>query len=118
MSSIETKHSILIQTIKNLEQFESNELQFIQDFFEFVSVGRSHHLVAYKSRTKYIYFINKGFVRLYLPIKDKEHTRFIARSGSFIAAFPYFINQKESLEVVETITDCELLRISRNDFEK
>ncbi|MCG9875552.1 MAG: cyclic nucleotide-binding domain-containing protein [Leptospiraceae bacterium] len=118
MSAIDSKYSLLIQAINKIEPFEMNEIKTILDFFEIVCVGKNHPLVAYKSHTKYIYFINKGFLRLYIPFQDKEYTRFIASEGSFISAFPSFINQKESLEVLESISECELLRISRNDFEK
>jgi CRP-like cAMP-binding protein len=118
MSLIDSKYSLLIQAINKIEPFEMNEIKDILDFFEIVRVGKNHPLVAYKSHTKYIYFINEGFVRLYIPFQDKEYTRFIASEGSFISAFPSFINQKESLEVLECISECELIRISRNNFEK
>ncbi|NML40841.1 Crp/Fnr family transcriptional regulator [Chitinophaga sp. G-6-1-13] len=67
---------------------------------------------------KHLYFIVSGFVRLFhYNDKGDEVTTHINCPPGFITSYFHFINQTISNENLECITDCELLRITKNDLE-
>jgi len=63
-----------------------------------------------------IAFVRKGYLRIYFNKDGNETTRDISSVNSFYTALTSFITQKPSFEIVSTITDCELLTISREDL--
>lgn len=68
---------------------------------------------------QYLYFINEGYMRSFYYDKDgDEVTTYLATPKHYMASFLSLSQQKVSTENIETITDCSLLKISREDFLK
>ncbi len=68
---------------------------------------------------EYLYFVNEGYLRsFYYDDQGDEVTTYLATPEQYMASFLSLSQQKISTENVETITDCDLLKISRTDFLK
>jgi CRP-like cAMP-binding protein len=66
----------------------------------------------------YLYFVVSGFVRLFnYNDKGDELTTHINCPPGFICSYQHFNNQTRSEENVESISDCELLRISKSNLD-
>lgn len=64
-----------------------------------------------------LYFINSGCVRTYYVTgQGQEKTRYIAFENSIVASIASFLSRQPSFEFVDTLEDCELSVISREDF--
>lgn len=67
---------------------------------------------------KYLYFVVSGFVRLFhCNDKGDEVTTHINCPPGFITSYFNFINQTKSNENLESITECELLGITKADLD-
>lgn len=64
----------------------------------------------------YIAYVRSGYLRVHFNKEGDEITRDISSVNSFVTALTSFITKKPSFEIVSTITDCELLLISREDL--
>lgn len=90
---------------------------YICSFFSFEKTKPRTILVNYNQIASDYYFVNKGCIRLYTLNKEgQESSRYFAFEGNFVAALPSFIDQKPAEEFMQTIENCELLKISRTDF--
>jgi CRP-like cAMP-binding protein len=63
---------------------------------------------------EYLYFIVSGYIRIFhLNEKGEEITTHINCPPGFITSYFNYINQVPSDENLESITDCQLLRITK-----
>lgn len=62
-------------------------------------------------------FIEKGIVRLYVPIEDGELTFGFVFHGNFVSAYDSFLTQSPSEYVMETITDSVLWQLGHHDLQ-
>jgi len=64
-----------------------------------------------------LYFITKGFMRLfYYDDNGDEITTIIVSPNRFITSFLNFIHEKKSKENLECITDCQFYKIERSQL--
>ncbi len=67
---------------------------------------------------KHLYFVVSGFVRLFhYNDKGDEVTTHINCPPGFITSYFNFINQTKANETLECITECELLRITKDNLD-
>lgn len=84
------------------------------DFFEPVSFPKNHIIEEEGKTPRYLYFIVKGFMRLfYYDEQGDEVTTAIASPHSFLTSYLEFIHEKPSTQNLECITETELFRIER-----
>lgn len=111
-------HQKLIKLISALVQIDRSDMQLLREAFEPVGYCRGHVLVEAGSISRYMYFINTGFLRLYyINQEGEEVTSHINCPMDFMTAFSSYVSQAASGETFECITDCQLLRIRHNELE-
>lgn len=111
------KHQRFIEFLKNKGVSNFDTIEHICSFFSMEKTKSKTFLVDYNAVSDCYYFINKGAVRLFTVNKEGlETSRYFAFEGNFVTALPSFIDQKPAEEFMQTIENCELLKISRNDF--
>ena len=67
---------------------------------------------------RYISFTNEGYLRVFYNHDGNEITRDISPLHSFVTALPSFVSRTPSFEIIQAITDCELLIIHKDNLEK
>lgn len=111
------KHSKLIDFLQNKGIYHTATLEHICSFFTLLKAKSKTILVDYHEISDDYYFINSGAIRLFTINKDGlETSRYFAFERNFVAALPSFIDQKPAEEFMQTIENCNLLKISRTDF--
>src|ERR1700712_2633183 len=81
--------------------------------FHLKTTKRNEVLVESGDISRYMYFVNKGYLRIFLLNADgKESTRFLVPQGRFGTSFPSFILQEPSLAYVQSVGPSELLMIN------
>ena len=63
------------------------------------------------------FFISKGCIRLFYDKDGEEYTGFFFTEGMIASSFDSFLNGQPSVQILETIEDCELLVISHDQLE-
>ena len=107
----------LFQEISKTIQLDVNDKIFCRQYFETVSVNRNTIIEEQEKIPLFLYFIDTGFMRLfYYDENGDEITTYLCSPNGFIASFLNLINQKPATENVECITDCQLLKISRQNL--
>ena len=97
--------------------FTDKEKAIFESAFSFRQVPKNFTLLEEGDIARELYFINKGLMRYYYN-KDGEHiTGFIYREGLFAGSYDSFLQQSPSIQVIETIEDCELLVISKEALD-
>jgi CRP/FNR family transcriptional regulator, anaerobic regulatory protein len=68
---------------------------------------------------QYLYFVNEGYLRSFYYDNDgDEVTTFLGLPEQYMASFLSLSQQIVSNENIETITDCSLFKVKREDFLK
>lgn len=106
--------SPLIAAIQKTVQPNAADVALCEAAFEPLSATRNQTLQKSNTVPTHLYFVASGFVRLFYPSPDgAEVTTHLASPGNFITPFLSFIHGSPATEAVQTVTDCELLRISK-----
>lgn len=112
------KHKILIDLVSSYIQLSGADEQLLSTYFEPVFVKKQTVLEKETERTKYLYFIIDGFVRVFIVDDGEDRTTQINCPSGFITSFQSFISETAAYDNVETITDCNLLRISKSKLNE
>lgn len=105
------KHLTQILTISNELEKEINSIAVE------INVTKNTILVNHKERSRNLYFIQKGLVRGFYYDEGKEITNWFAQEEEFATSFYSFITNEPSPETIETLEDCELIKISHGDLQ-
>ncbi len=111
-------HKLLFSTISDYLTLNEAEKHILQNCFESIQVKKHVLLEEENKETQYLYFINDGFVRVFFMNDGEDRTTQINCPSRFITSFQSFITQSKAYDNVETITDCDLLRISKANLDK
>ena len=104
----------LIEIISKKISLTENDLLLCSEYFEPVYPGKNTILEKQGKIPKYLYFIASGCMRVYYENSHGEEiTSQLATKDQFVTSFLHFIHQTKSGEIVQCVTDCEILRISR-----
>ncbi len=96
-----------------LVPFSSNEKERLQNRLVTRQVPKGHILVDWGEVANEVYFINKGCTRFYyLTDEGKEITGFVFQENMFCGSHESFFSQTPSIQVLETLEDCELVVLS------
>ncbi len=115
---MKAEYSEIIGLISKSITLTETDLEHIFNVFEPVFVKKNTKLEEENKLTRYLYFINKGFLRVYFMDNGEDRTTQINCPSRFITSFQSFITGTKAYDNVETITDCELLRITKADLDE
>ncbi|MHC0440389.1 Crp/Fnr family transcriptional regulator [Flavobacterium sp. 3-210] len=110
-------HDKLLNLVREIIEIDETDIKMIQSFFEPISFEKGQILEIENKPAKYLYFINSGFIRIFYNENGARVTTHINCPSGFITSFNSFINRTASNENVECITSCEVLRITKSDFD-
>lgn len=107
----------LFQEISKKIELNETDKTLCNQFFEAIALNRNTIIEEQEKIPSFLYFVETGFMRLfYYDENGDEITTYLSSPNGFIASFLDLINQKPATENVECITDCQLLRISRQNL--
>jgi CRP/FNR family transcriptional regulator, anaerobic regulatory protein len=111
-------HEPLLQLIAKKAKLTENDIMLCQKYFDPACLHKNQIVEAADRVPKYLYFIVSGFMRLYhFNEKGEEVTTHINCPPGFITAYTHFANQTKSEDILECITDCTVLRITKMNLE-
>lgn len=111
-------HDKLLHFISSGHQFNSDEIEMITTYFEPVTYSKNTIIETEGKVPEFLYYIVTGYLRLfYTDQNGSEVTTHINCPPGFFTSYFNFINQTKSDENVECITECELLRISKDNLD-
>lgn len=111
-------HEKFIAFIELMIQMPDYERQLCYQYFEPVSYPKNTIIEIEGKVPQYLYFIVSGYMRnFHFDDLGNEVTVDLNYAPRFFTSYNHFVNRTISNENIECITDCELLRCSRNDVD-
>ncbi|AJW62315.1 Cyclic nucleotide-binding domain protein [Elizabethkingia miricola] len=112
-------HDQLIHLITQWVNLSAQEREWCAASFEPVSITKNTIIEKAGKVPEYLYFIVSGYLWIFhLNEKGEEITTHINCPPGFITSYFNYINQVPSDENLESITDCQLLRITKTNLEE
>lgn len=109
----------LRKTIVNLIHLNKEQIDYILTHFESRILTKDNCFVNFGERCDEVAFLKSGIIRFYYLSKyDEQTTCYFALPNEFITSIKSFNFKKNSREVLQAITDCELFVIKRKNLEK
>ncbi|WP_158559173.1 Crp/Fnr family transcriptional regulator [Deminuibacter soli] len=110
-------HAKLVALLTTLVKAVEADTAVVQDVFEPVLYAKGHQLVMPGKTARFMYYINTGYIRTFYLDDLAEVTTNINCPLGFITAFDSYVTQQPASEYLECITDCQLLRISKQALD-
>lgn len=111
-------HEELIKEISSRDKIQAEDIELCKKLFQPVLIPRNRILEEAGKVPQHLYYIVSGFMRLfYYNDNGDEVTTHINCPHGFFTAFAEYTNQTKASANVEAVTDCQLLRITRSDYD-
>lgn len=98
--------------------FTEIEFQQVKDFFRAKIILEGDYFLKEGQYVKQMGFVEKGILREFLYVNDKEITKWFSTSGYFAVDLSGFLFEQKSKVNYQAMTDVELLVISKEDYNK
>ncbi|MDC6350060.1 cyclic nucleotide-binding domain-containing protein [Zeaxanthinibacter sp. PT1] len=98
--------------------FSEDEFQQVKDFFKPKVILEGDYFLKEGQYVKLMGFVEKGILREFLFVNDKEVTKWFSTSGYFAVDLSGFLFEQKSKVTYQAMTDAELLTISKEDYDK
>jgi CRP/FNR family transcriptional regulator, anaerobic regulatory protein len=109
----------LRKKISDIISLNQEDHELIEQFFKPLNVEKNVSLIELGKSARQAYFINTGYIRYYkIMHSGEELTIHFFAPNEFAAAINSFFSGAPSEEIMQTLTDCEVLSISADDMEK
>ncbi len=107
-----------IEHINSISKLSDSAIQDIEKCMSFVGIPKKHILIPELSKSQDLYFISKGVTRAYFYHNGKEVTDWFGTENMVIGATIRNFPIKKTIHSVETLEDCEFIRVSFSDLER
>lgn len=111
-------HENLLKIIRQKVNISEKDAELCAEYFEPIVFPKNRIIEDEGKIPQYLYFVVSGYMRLFhYNDNGDEITSHINCPPGFITSYFNFINQTKAAENVECITECELLRITKNNLD-
>jgi CRP-like cAMP-binding protein len=108
------KFSVLFDSVAEIIEMPDSDKILCYKYFEPVSFASNTILEKRGRIPKYQYFVISGILRNYHFNESREEvTTDLNNSPRFFTSYTNFVSRQISQECIESVTACELLRVSR-----
>ncbi|HYF03522.1 MAG TPA: cyclic nucleotide-binding domain-containing protein [Patescibacteria group bacterium] len=104
--------------VRQYNLLNDSEVELFTQDWEEVSYKRKQFIIMAGQTAKHLYFVNDGIQRSYYIKDDKEYTMGFSYPPSFSGIIESFITQTPSSYYLETLSDSQLLRLSKDKLEE
>lgn len=98
--------------------FTENEFRNVQDFFQITEIKKGEYFLKEGQYVKQMGFVEKGILREFLHVDDKEITKWFSTSGYFAVDLSGFLFNQKSKVNYQALDDVALLTISKLDYDR
>lgn len=96
---------------------QEDEMEKIIGLAEKMTLSKNEILIQQQQVIKYIYFLEEGICRIFYPKEEKEVVLDFCFPGDIILPLNSYIHNLPTYEIVDTLEDCTVYRISIADLQ-
>jgi CRP-like cAMP-binding protein len=109
----------LKKTISEIISLNLEDHELIETFFKPLKAEKNVSLIEVGKAVREAFFINSGYVRYYKYLDSGEELIIhLYAPNSFATSLNSFFSGSPANEIMQTLTECDLLTISKDDLEK
>ncbi|NLF43330.1 MAG: Crp/Fnr family transcriptional regulator [Bacteroidales bacterium] len=110
---------LLKKKISEVISLNKEDHELIETYFKPLKVEKNIRLIEPGTPVRLAYFINSGYIRYYKYLESGEELIIhLYAANNFATSLNSFFSNLPSCEVMQTLTECELLTITKDDLEK
>ncbi len=98
--------------------FAENEFQSIKDFFQPIEIKKGDYFLKEGQYVRQMGFVEKGILREFLYVNDKEVTKWFSTDGYFAVDLSGFLFDQKSKVSYQAFTDVQLLTLSKENYNR
>jgi len=98
--------------------FSEEEYKSIEKFFHSKKLKKGEYFLKEGYSARQMGFVEKGILREYLYLNDKEITKWFSTKGNFAVDLTAFLSNHKSRVNYQAVTDTQMLTLSKNDYDK
>ncbi len=106
----------LLTHLRQYSRLSSEAESAIARCFNPVTLSRNEYLLAEGRICRHLYFVEKGALRGYYNLDDKEITHWFAFENDFVTSFHSFTTGQPSVENIQLLEGCVLWAISKDNL--
>jgi len=106
----------ILTLLQQTNEIASEALVAFRSKLHFITVAKNVHFLEVGQICDKLCYVNKGLVRGYYNKSGKEVTAWFASEGTLFYAGDSFLLQKPTIEIIETLENCEFVYILRDDL--
>ena len=111
-------HQILFETVSSIIEMTDYDKALCFKYFEPVHFSKNTIVEHERKIPRYQYFVASGIMRnFYYDASGEAVTTDINYGPRFFTSYNNFVHRCISDEIIECVTDCELLRITSDDVD-
>lgn len=107
----------LLKSIQSRISLTQNDIDLIKKYFISEKIPAKTILLKAGKVEGHIYFLSNGIVKGYQNIDGKIIIQHLVSEHNFFTSLDSFMNEIPSLDYYETISDCKVIKISKQDFD-
>lgn len=107
-----------LNVLDNYSPLSSESKAALSEHITLKKVSKGDFILKYGDICKHIYFVNKGFIRIFYYKHDKNITEWFADEKQFFFSITSYFNNVPSKLVIEAIEDCEIILLSKEGQDK
>lgn len=104
----------LIKHIRNYHPLGAESILALEHSFQKLVLPKNDHLVTQGKVARHLYFLEKGALRGYYTLDEKEITHWFGFELDFVTSFHSFITQEPAVENIQLLEGCVLWAISKD----
>ena len=109
----------LEKSISQIIPLDKEDYNLVESLFNPLKINKNTHLAEVERPVKYAFFINSGYIRYYKTLDSGEElTIHLYGPNNFATSLNSFFSGSVSDETMQSLTDCDLLCISKENLEK
>lgn len=112
-------HTLLLEKVCQKIALSAEEQEHLKSAFQVLKRPKNEYLLQPGNPSVCLYFVVSGFVRIFhVDEEGNEITTEIATTSDFISSYEDFINEKPSSSYIQCISDCMVLGISKENYDR
>lgn len=109
---------LLLQNIQSKISITDTEFNSIAELFQIKTIKKKHTLIEEGKKNDKVYFIEKGLLYSHKTLNDGTiQVIQFAKENFWVTDLCSFFNSSTSLFTIEAIEDCDLLYISKQEYD-
>lgn len=89
----------------------------LKDYISVKNVKKDDYLLKHGDICKHIYYVNKGFVRIFYYKNGKDVTEWLANEKQFFFSIASFFEETPSHLVIQVLEDSEIIQLSKEGLD-